>query len=491
MRLKSALSSGCALLSCVLLMALCAPVAQAQTGQGPYNPATQAHWGACSLTTTNVAQAVGDLRANGVLAQYARLLGVQASTAQLRQALIVGYVTSAVTTANHGCTDTGQVFSVGPRQLYRGETVGVALPRALRTRACRGSHAGCERLVLHVGTVLPTNCWNIELGAVSVAVYVHRPAVKKKPPVKPKPPVKKKKPKPVTKPAIAVAKPSASAAVSCGAGGVVVTLRNAAVATASAPFTVNGRHYGPLAPGQRLRVTIALAAGARTTLTVSSAGHTLIGGRSISDTCPVPPTPKPPAPPTPQPTATAAMSCSAGSTGGVVVTLGNAASATADASFSVNGSDYGPVAPGASTTVTVPLASGATVTLTVTSGTQTLISGQSFTSTCVAAPAATAVIGCSGGSGEVGGGFNGGSVMVVLTNGADATLPASFTVSASGNTVAGFGPTVFGPVAPGGSLTEYIPVDASGNNVSVTVSSGGKTLISPVFTGGCPQPQLG
>lgn len=278
--------SGLGALVVFAAMLLLATGAQAAS----YNPATQSHRGACSQNTLNVSHAVADLNANHVLAQYASLIGVGARNGKLaramRRALIVGRVQRTVTTANHGCTTTGVIFSVGPRTLHAGETVGVRLPPKYVGHACRGSHRGCKRLVVTRSVVLPTNCWNVNFGRVSVVIWV-------RPPRPPK-----------TTPVIVVPK-------------------------------------------------------------------------------------------VPMPTVSANLTCNPPMTGG-------------------------------------------------------------------------------------------GTLTMVLSNGAKATLGADFKITVSGNSTSGFGPTGFGPLAPGKSLTETIPVDTSGNNVVVTVVSGGKTLLSSTYPGGCP-----
>jgi hypothetical protein len=98
---------------------------------------------------------------------------------------------------------------------------------------------------------------------------------------------------------------------------------------------------------------------------------------------------------------------------------------------------------------------------------------------------------CAPSQGE--GGVPGGGVLVVqLSNGTDATLPASFTVSATGTTSLGYGPTTVGPLAPGGGETLLIPVDASGNTITFSVSSGGTQLAGgQSITGGCPSQYYG
>ena len=72
-----------------------------------------------------------------------------------------------------------------------------------------------------------------------------------------------------------------------------------------------------------------------------------------------------------------------------------------------------------------------------------------------------------------------------VSNAADATLPASFTVSASGTTTQGYGPTTVGPVAPGATQTIADSGRRSGNDITFTVSSGGTQLVSETITGGC------
>ncbi|MGH2861405.1 MAG: hypothetical protein ACRDLT_07845, partial [Solirubrobacteraceae bacterium] len=470
-----------------------------------YDPATQSHPGACSQDTLNVGQAVGDLSANGVLGQYAVLVGVHATgsalTADMKQTLTVLKVLKTTVTANHGCTTYGVIFRVGQRTLTKGETVGVALPASIRAKLCRGPAAGCRRRVLTERTVFPTNCWNLDQGNVQVAVYLHKPKPKPNPKPKPKPtPKPTPKPKPTTKAKVKLARPSAHAASTCGVNGPgyeTLTLSNGAGATAAATFEVNGKGYGPVAAGKSLTVTVGLASG-NTALKVSSGGDVLLHQSVPSDQCPVAPASPPVAPtsppvaptsppvaPTSAPMATAALSCQAG---GVIVTLSNGAAATAVASFDVNGTTYGPLNPGATETVTVPVSSGATGKLTVTSGTSTLINGASYIDSCAAHAGATFVgLFCTPTFGEAEFPPGGGVLVVQLMNAADATLPASFTVSATGSTTAGYGPATIGPLAAGGSQTLLIPVDASGNTITLSVTSGGVPVAGGVqtITGGC------
>ena len=482
-------------LACATFCACAAILLQASVGATAaikrtpltYNPATQSHPGACSQDTLNVGQAVGDLSANGVLGQYAALVGVHATgsalTTDMKQTLTVLKVLKTTVTANHGCTTYGIIFPTGSRTLTAGETVGVALPASIRAKLCGASTAGCVRKVLTEHTVFPTNCWNLDQGNVKVAVYLHKPKLKPKPTPKPKP---KPKPKPTTKAKVKLAQPSAHAASTCGVnnpGFETVTLNNGASATAAATFELNGKSYGPVAAGKSLTVTVGLASG-NTALKVSSGGDVLLNQSVPADQCPAAPTPTPtpstPAPTAPAPTATAVLSCSAG---GVIVTLSNGAAATAVASFDVNGTTYGPLNPGGTETVTVPVTPGASGKLTVTSGSSTLLNA-SYSNTCSAGPVAAFVgLFCGGGGDD---GTAGGVLVVQLSNAADATLPASFTVTATGTTTAGYGPTTIGPLAAGASDTVLIPVDASGNPITASVTSAGMQPVSQTFSGCTP-----
>jgi hypothetical protein len=451
--LKSAGLLCAALCACLTLLAGLAGGSGAAIRHTPlgYDPATQSHPGACSQDTLNIAQAVADLNANGVLGHYASIVGVHATgsalVTQMRATLMVLHVASQTVTANHGCTTDGVIFPVGPRTLTRGETVAVAMPERVRAKLCPGPARDCRREVLKVHTVFPTNCWNLNQGTVGVVIYVHKPRHK-------------------TRARVRLARPSARLTTACGignGGSAEVTLSNGAGASAKAMFVVNGKTYGPLAAGHSLTVAVALSPSGYTLIRVSAAGELLVSQRLAADTCPAP-----------APTASAALSCSAG---GVVVTLANAPGATADATFEVNGTSYGPLAPGASQTVTVPVTPGTTAVLTVTSAAQTLLNA-SYTSSCSAAPSASAVAACSTVDPQ-----GGGTIAVTLTNGAEATLPASFTVTATGNTSSGYGPQSIGPLAPGASETILIPIDGSGNTSTVTVSSGGKQLLDQQVPG--------
>ena len=454
--LKSAGMLCAALLACVALLAGLAGGASAAQRHTPtsYDPATQSHPGACSQDTLNVVRAVADLNANGVLGHYASIVGVHATGSalltQMRQTLMVLPVAAQTVTANHGCTTDGVIFPVGSRTLTRGETVAVAVPRSVRAHMCAGAARDCRREVLKVHTVFPTNCWNLNQGTIGVVIYVHRP-------------------RPKTRAKVRLARPSAHVTTACGAGNAgtaKVTLSNAASASAKAMFLINGRSYGPVAAGHSLEVTVALNSSGYKLIRVSADGELLVSQRIAADACPAP-----------APTASAALSCSAG---GVVVTLANAAGATADATFEVNGTSYGPLAPGSSQTVTVAATPGSTTTLTVSSGSQTLLNAAAYADTCAAAPSALAVAACVSSTFDSQGG---GTIAVTLTNGADATLPASFTVAATGNTSSGYGPQSVGPLAPGASQTILIPIDGSGNTSTVTVSSGGKQLLDQQVPG--------
>lgn len=262
-----------------------------------FNPATQSHPGACSQETTSVTHAVHDYAENGVLSAFAGLVGIHGSTGvvmrRLDSELVLGVVSRRVITENHGCEGVGNWFSVGPRTLNVGERVGVRVPAKLRARLC--SHPGhrCKRITFDAHVVFPTNCWNPNFGGVRVAIYVHKPKVvpksykkrrspKRTVPVPPATPPST--PTPVTPVATPTPVPSATDALQCSAGGVVVTLSNAASATASASFTVNGKSYGPLAAGASETVTVPVAPGSSAALVVSSGGSTLIESR-VTNSC--------------------------------------------------------------------------------------------------------------------------------------------------------------------------------------------------------------
>lgn len=462
--LKAAGPAFATLCACVALLAGLSAAAGAATPHTPlnYDPATQSHRGACSQDTLNVATAVGDLNANGVLGHYASIVGVHATGSalltQMRATLMVLPVASQTVTANHGCTTDGVIFPAGPRTLTKGETVAVAVPAKLRAHMCSGPAPDCRREVLSVHTVFPTNCWNLNQGTIGVVIYVHKPRAK-------------------TRAQVRRARASAQVTTACGvgnAGTADVTLSNALGASARALFLVNGRRYGPLAAGHSLEIPVALRSAGYVSIRVSSDGELLVSQRVPANACPAPA----PAPtPRPAPAASAALVCGAG---GVVVTLANAAGATAEASFDVNGTTYGPLAPGSSQVVTVATTPGSATTLTVSSGGQTLLNGTSYSDSCGAAPSALATAACASSALDISGG---GAIQVTLSNGADASLPATFTVAATGNTSSGFGPQSVGPVAPGASETILIPIDLSGSSGTVTVSSGGKQLLDQPFTG--------
>jgi hypothetical protein len=426
-----------------------------------FDPATQSHPGACSQSTLDVAQAVHDLSANGVLGEYAALVGVnatgQALVSQMGATLVVARVAQTTTTANHGCTTDGIIFPTGSRTLTAGETVAVPLPASLRGQLCTGLTSGCRLTVLTFHTVFPTNCWNLDQGTVRVSVYLH---VR----VKPKP---------------RIAKPSASFSTACGsssAGTSTVTLANAPSASAPATFELAGKRYGPVAAGRSLHVTVALQTASAVEIKVTSGGETLVDGSVPADPCSSSTTT------TALPSASAQFSCLAG---GVVVTLTDAASATAPATFTINGTSYGPLSPGATESVTVPVAKGASGSVTVQSGAATLLTTSAYTNSCTAGLNASALISCS----LVGGTFDQGTSTIALTlsNGSPDPLPATFTVTVTGNTLTGYGPLSAGPIAPGASETLLIPADASGNPITVTATSGSYSYAPAAFTRSCPQ----
>jgi hypothetical protein len=416
-----------------------------------FNPATQSHRGACAQATDNVSQAVGNWQANGVVGPFAGMLGLAPTAQDLNKWLVIGVVKSETVTANNGCDGFGSFFDVGGRTLFAGEHVGVKVPANLRKRVCAHPGGGCQPVTILASVVFPTNCWNLNTGAVLVTIYVH--------------------PKPKPKPKPKIPKPSVTASFSCSIGGVVLRLSNGSNATASASFTVNGIHYSALRPGHVRYLTIHVANGDTLTVTVSSGKQTLINRRNFTNSCV--------GPPVPQPSATATLDCSVAPAGGVVVTLTNSPTATGPASFTVNGTAYGPIAPGANQHVTIPANTGAMVTVTVTSGGQTLVN-KTITNNCTQ-PTATATIQCDP---EVGGG----TLTVTLSNGSNAIAPASFTITATGGgTDSASGP--YGPVSPGASQPVVIPVNKVDQDVTVTVTSGGVTVLAPkTFPHGCGRP---
>lgn len=354
-----------------------------------FNPATQSHFGACALETDRVPQAVHDYSANGVAADFARLLGMHgrngALVRELRHRLVLGTVEQRVLTENHGCDGAGHWFAVGPRVLNRGEQVGLRLGRKLRRRVCVRSHLHCRRITVAAHVVFPVNCWNPNMGRVRVALYVrkvrhteHVPKSKPKPRLKvesylpqapppiPTPPV----------PSVLTAQPQAGAALSCATATVGVTIANAVSATAPAAFEVQGASYGPLAPGTSETIAFPLKPGERMTLSVASGTAVLIAGEQIVNECKA------------EPTATAKfLQCteSEGFGAQVAVTLANGSAATLPtAPFTVDwdapsqsfggepvpmSETIGSLAPGESKTVFVVLEPfQARPTVTVTSG---------------------------------------------------------------------------------------------------------------------------
>jgi hypothetical protein len=316
-----------------------------------------------------------------VLGKYAARLGIhavgRALITTMDHRLLVLRLARKTVAANHGCTTNGVIFSAGPRTLYRGETVGVAVSPKLRARVCKGAASGCERKVLAVHVALPTNCWNLDRGTIRVVIYVRASG--------------RTNPSGGTKPS-GGGKPSVHVDSVCtagnSAGSTTVVLTNPASAAASAVFTVNGVRYGPLSPGQTRTVHPTLTVSGIVTVTVSYRGRQLINKSYAVYDCPGS-----------DPSATGSVSCDQTPSGG-------------------------------------------------------------------------------------------GTLTVNLANGASATSGADFEVTVTGNTTGGYGPVVVGPFAAGSGDTLMIPVDSSGNNIFLTVSSGNQQLLS-LNAAGCPSEMQG
>lgn len=117
--------------------------------------------------------------------------------------------------------------------------------------------------------------------------------------------------------------------------------------------------------------------------------------------------------------------------------------------------------------------------MTVTSGSSTLIDGESFSCTCVAKPAASAVAKCTG----VGLAF---TIEVTLSNGAEATAPASFDIEwATDEATPPTGSKEAGPIAPGGPNEVVDVAVESGAPTTVTATSAGQTFVFEKLFGDC------
>jgi hypothetical protein len=321
---------------------------------GAFNPKTQSHLGACSETTADVHQAVGDLSANGVLADYAEVLGIKSEgkspTAAAEAQLVVARLAHGTTADNHGC-ELGVVFPVGPRRLHKGERVAIHVPASLKARLCAGPGTNCVAKRVRRRHVLPINCWNLDEADAVVILYV-----------------RKQPPPPAPAPEPDLAMPSAKAHLSCTAGAVLVELRNDPQASAAASFLVNGTHQGPVGHGGVRTVSVPVANGRSVKVTVQSGSKTLLEHLYTSD-CGAPATPVSSPPPSKSvtskvlPAAAATLTCNQdefgiNQSGGIDVTLYNAATATSPASFAVvvNGAShtYGPLQPGEIQTIPGP-----------------------------------------------------------------------------------------------------------------------------------------
>lgn len=149
-------------------------------------------------------------------------------------------VQRTVVTENHGCDAEAGWFAVGSRTLNAGERVGVVIPAKLLGRLCARRSATCRPVAWIAHVTFPTNCWNLNLGAVLVSVFVrrergHKRVVKHFEESAPAAPVIASPP-PASPP---VPAPSNAAIQSCAlGGGVDVTLANASTATGPASFVL-------------------------------------------------------------------------------------------------------------------------------------------------------------------------------------------------------------------------------------------------------------
>lgn len=380
-----------------------------------FDPATQSHRGACAQETVRTGHAVRDYRANGVLADFAHLVGIRGSeqkiVRRMRSQLVLGRVARRTVTANHGCDGSGDWFSVGSRTLHAKALVALRIHGKRRHRLCGHAGKDCKRIVKTARVVFPVNCWNPNMGKVRVVLYVRRVGRHKAKRHKTRKPVRhvaaqqeEAPPTPApTPPTLAptpppTAMPSANAtAQGCTeGGGVSVTLSNAASATASASFTVNGTAYGPITPGGSATVTIPISPEQSTTVTVISGETVLIDHEAFTDGCYARP-------------AAAARFIGCGREGSeeaffgeVEVSLANEAGAGLPASFLLEWSyegteappaeieEYGPLAPGSSEHLIKHLEFlgflEASPTLRITSGGKTLLTqkfGESQEELCI------------------------------------------------------------------------------------------------------------
>jgi TQXA domain-containing protein/LPXTG-motif cell wall-anchored protein len=252
--------------------------------------------------------------------------------------------------------------------------------------------------------------------------------------------------------------PKASVSKDCTAQGLKVTLRNDGTAPGSFAVTNNGQAVGgavTLAPGATQDVAVPLAEGAAYDVAVTSGTTELIREKGTFNCT------------APKPTATLAEVCDVAAPG-FVANLANTAG-TAPATFEVRqgGSVVATetLAPGATKSVTVPVAAGTKIDASVTSGGATVAELKSDHVCPVAKPSATILVNCSTGA------------VATLKN--DGNAPASFVVTDS---VSGQTQTV--TVNGGQTQTATVPL-ADGASYSITVTSGGVTMAKAEGTMSC------
>ncbi|MEY2457184.1 MAG: hypothetical protein QOK06_2278 [Acidimicrobiaceae bacterium] len=257
-----------------------------------------------------------------------------------------------------------------------------------------------------------------------------------------------------------VANPQAAVAPSCGTGAILIDLTNTGTFDSSFSVTVDGTNVftGTVAPNGTHQVSVPAAEDSTHQILVTADGQTIFD-QAVLQNC-LPPTP----------TVTAAVDCAQGGVAVVVTNPDTIDDVTVDIlSDGTTVASGVVVAAGQTVTTVVPLAEGATATISVVQGGQTAFT-QPFTRNCTR-PTATAVHSCAQGG-----------VVVTLTNGAAANLPAQFSVAA-GSIVENR------TVQPGESTTVLIPVvEGATVQVVVTEASEPQPLLDQPFTADCFKP---